>query len=76
MSISSRLLGPDLDLATQRAPKESIFLFSKIVVPLMVMDQYAIVETFINKNHECLLQFMKLIDEFCDLNFHLKDYSK
>ena len=51
-------------------------MFFKILLALMVQDDYTSVEILINKNEECLLRSMTVFNQYCDLNFHLKEFTK
>lgn len=45
----------------------------KILIPLLIQNQYDSVDLFINKNIECLTRVLKLFDNLCDLKVYLKD---
>jgi hypothetical protein len=47
-----------------------------LIIPLLLQNQYAAIESYINKNEECFIKVMEILNRLCDLNFHLKDFSK
>lgn len=47
-----------------------------LIIPLLLQNQYGAIESFINKNEECFFKVMEILNRLCDLNFHLKDFSR